>query len=279
VFESSAIANLGTREGRRWTAALVSVAALALVAAGCGGDGDSGGRSEAAARKKLEAGAAKLTDAKSFRVQVPIEAETDGETEEVACLNLALDNHTKPERVDLLFFGQSCLGGAEAHELIAIGREAWATSGQGSWTAATITPFALDEIDQEQTDLKGLFAAAENIDTDAEGGAVEEGEGNYVDVPRYTFEAPASAFPGTDEELGDVQIEFEAVLDRKGFLRELVVHGEEDGTGATVTDKYEDVNQDLDIAPPDPSEVKGPKAAIRSEADLDRLFGGSSGSP
>jgi hypothetical protein len=181
------------------------------------------------------------------------------ETDEVACLDLALDNHTKPEPVDLLFFGQSCLGGTEAHELIAIGREAWASSGQGSWMAATITPSALDEIDQEQTDLEGLFAA--------------------VDVPKYTFEAPASAFPGADEELGDVQIEFEAVLDRKGFLRELVVHGEEDGTGATVTDKYLDVNQDLDIAPPDPSEVKGPKTAIRSEADLDQLFGGSSGSP
>jgi hypothetical protein len=206
-----------------------------LPRAGCGG-GDSGGESESAARKKLEAGGTKLTDAKSFRVEVPIEAETDGESVEVACLNLAIDNHTEPERVDLLLFDQSCSGGMEAHELIAVGRRAWVSSAPGRWTAATITHAALDEIDDEQTDLKGLFAAAENIESQPEGAAVEEGDGNFVDVPSYTFEAPASAFPGTAEDLGDVQIDFEAVLDRKGFLRELTVHGDEDGTGATVTD-------------------------------------------
>ena len=253
-------------------AELVPLAVLALCAAGCGG-GLGSSESESTGRKKLEAGGAKLTQAKSFRVKVPIEAETEGENVEVACLNLAIDNHTKPERVDMLIFGQSCLGGPEAHELIAVGHHAWASSGSGSWTAATITPAALNELDDEQTDLKGLFAAAENIKSEPEEGAVEEGEGHFVDVPKYTFEAPASAFPGTDNDLGDVQIEFEAVLDRKGFLRELVVHGEEEGTGATVTDKYEDVNGNLGIAPPDPSEVHGPKAEIRSKADLAELFG------
>jgi hypothetical protein len=112
----------------------------------------------------------------------------------------------------MLIFGQSCSGGPEAHELIAVGHRAWASSGSGSWTAATITPAALNELDDEQTDLKGLFAAAENIESGPEEGAVEEG-------------------------------------DRKGFLREPVVHGEEEGTGATVTDKYEDVNGNLGIAP------------------------------
>jgi hypothetical protein len=250
------------------------LAVLVLVAAGCGGGGDSGGESEAALRRKLEAGGTKLTEARSFRVEVPIEAETDGESEEVACLDLAIDNHTKPERVDLVLFDQNCSGGTEAHEMIAVGRRAWISSEPGLWTAATITPEALDEIDDEQTDLKGLFAAAENLRSDPQGGAVEEGDGKFVDVPSYTFEGPASAFPGTDQALGDVQIDFAAVLDRKGFLRELVVHGEEDGTGATVADRYTDVNRDLEIAPPDPSEVKGPKGEIRSQADLDELFSG-----
>jgi hypothetical protein len=273
VFEGSAIASKGTPQGRRWPAALVALAVLALCAAGCGG-GSGSSESESAARKKLEAAPAKLAQAKSFRVEVPIETEADGENVEVACLDLAVDNHTKLERVDMLIFGQSCAGGSDAHELIAIGHQAWASSGPGSWTAATITPAALNELDDEQVDLKSLFAAAEDIASEPEGGAVEEGEGHFVDVPKYTFEAPASAFPGTDE-LGDAQIEFEAVLDRKGFLRELVVHGGEDGTGATVTDKYEDVNQDLGIAPPDPSEVQGPMTEIRSKADLAELFGAS----
>lgn len=246
---------------------------FALAAVGCGGGG-SDSSSEAAARKKLEAGAQKLTDAKSFRVRVPIETEVEGQTEELGCINLALEHHGKEERVDLLFFDQSCSGGLEAHELIAIDHQAWASSSDdpGSWTAATITPAVLNELDDEQTDLAGLFKAAENIEVDDEGSAVDEGESDFVDVPSYTFEAPASAFPGS-EDAGDVKIEFEAVLDKKGYLRKLTVHGEEDGTGATVSDEYEEIGENLGITPPDPSEVKGPKQQIRSKADLDRLFG------
>lgn len=255
--------------------ALFAVAVLVVVAAaGCGGGSDSSSESESAARKKLEAGAQKLTDAKSFRVRVPIEAEVEGQIEELGCVNLALEHHGKEERFDLLVFDQSCSGGVEAHELIAVGHHAWASSGDPeSWTAATITPAALNELDSEQTDLKGLFKAAENIEVDSEGSAVEEGESNFVDVPSYTFEAPASAFAGTEAEaLGDAQVDFEAVLDKKGFLRKLTVHGEEEGTGATVSDEYEDIGQDLEINPPAPSEVKGPKTKIRSKADLERLF-------
>jgi hypothetical protein len=256
-------------------AAIAALLALAAIAAGCGGSG-SDSSSEAAARKKLEAGAQKLTDAKSFRVSVPIEAEVEGQTEELGCVDLALEHHGKNERFDLLFFDQSCSGGLEAHELIAVNHQAWASSSDDpeSWTAATITPAVLDELDDEQTDLKGLFKAAEDIEVDDEAGAVDEGESDFVDVPVYSFEAPASAFPGSDDpDLGDVKIEFEAVLDKKGYLRKLTVHGEEDGTGATVSDEYEDIGENLEIAPPDPSEVKGPKQQIRSKADLDRLFG------
>ncbi len=130
---------------------------------------------------------------------MPIEAEVEGEIEELGCVNLALEHHGKEERFDLLVFDQSCSGGSEAHELIAVGHHAWASSGDPeSWTAATITPAALNELDSEQTDLKGLFKAAENIEVTSEGSAVEEGESDFVDVPSYTFEAPASAFAGTE---------------------------------------------------------------------------------
>ena len=58
----------------------------------------------------------------------------------------------------------NCDGGSEGHEMIAIGRRAWATSGTGSWTAAEITPSVIHELNDEQTtDLQGLFGAAEDV--------------------------------------------------------------------------------------------------------------------
>jgi len=102
--------------------ALGLLAALALAIAGCGG-GDSGGESESAARKKLEAGAAKVSGAESLRLSLGFEAEEDGETEPLGCLDLAVDT-AKPESIDLHFFDESCEGGTEAHEMIAIGRRA-----------------------------------------------------------------------------------------------------------------------------------------------------------
>jgi hypothetical protein len=235
---------------RNTATALLAVAVLGGVA-GCGGGG-AGGESEATARKKLEAGATKVTGAKSLRLSLGFEAEEEGESREIGCLNLAVDT-AKPEKVDLLFFDQSCEGGAEAHELIAIGRKAWGSTGPGSWRAAKITPALLHELSSEQTDFSKLMTNAENIEATPEGGAVEEGD-HFVDVTSYEFEAPASAFPGSDE-LGDVKVEFEALLDHQGFLRELSVHGDENGFGATVTAKYEDIDEPTGITPPDPSEV------------------------
>jgi hypothetical protein len=254
---------------------LVLALLAALVAAGCGGGSSTGSESEDGARKKLEAAGQKLTDAKSFRVEVPIEAETDGEQQDVACLELGVDNHGKPERFDLILFDTNCSGGFEAHELIAVGHDAWASSSTdpGKWTAATISASLLDELDDEQTDLAGLFKAAENVETEAGGASIDEGDGTAVEGTSYHFEAPASAFPNADSDLGDITIEFDATLDPKGYLRELVVHGEEDGTGATVTDRYTKIDEPLGIEPPKPSEVEGKKTRIDSEADLDALFG------
>jgi hypothetical protein len=194
-------------------------------------------------------------------------------------VNLATETR-KPERFDLVFFDQNCEGGLEAHELIAVGTKAWASSsgpegeGAGEWQEAKITKRLRQELADEQTDVDQLFVAARDISEDPEGAAVEEGgESNFVDVPAYSFTAPASAFPGAGEDLGDLEVEFEAVLDRKGYLRELVIHGEEDGTGATVTAKYEDIGKNLGVTPPDPGEVHGPVRSIDSKADLDTLFG------
>ena len=256
------MAHGGTPRGWRRGAALGLLAALALLVAGCGGGSD--GESESASRKKLEAGAAKINGAKSMRISLLFEAEEDGESEEIGCLNLAVDT-AKPERVDLTFFNLNCSGGTEAHELIAVGHRAWAlVQDPESWAEARITPELLHELGNEQTEFSELMAAAEDIEVDSEGAAVEEGDGYYVDVPLYSFEAPASAFPGSDDDLGDLKVEFEAALDRHGYLRELKFHGDEDGAGATVTATYEDINQDLGITPPGPKEVKGPASPIHS---------------
>jgi hypothetical protein len=57
---------------------LALVAAVGLVAAGCGGG--SGGESEPASKRKLEAAAAKIKGAKSLRMSLGFASEEDGET-------------------------------------------------------------------------------------------------------------------------------------------------------------------------------------------------------
>jgi hypothetical protein len=230
-----------TPRGRRPAAALGLLAAIALVIAGCGG-GDAGGESESAARKKLEAGAQMTSEAESLRLSLLLETEEEGESETVGCLKLDADT-AKPESFDLLLFNFSCEGGTEAHELIAIGRRAWASTGPESWREAKITPALLREISDEQTDFGELMAAAEDVKVVPDGQADE----------RYSFKAPASAFPGSTD-LGDLEVEFEATLDPRGYLRELVVHGDEDGAGATVTANYKNIDEPLEIQPPHPDE-------------------------
>jgi hypothetical protein len=273
VFGTWAIARKGTPRGKRSSAALVLVALTALIAAGCGGG--SGGESESASKKKLEAAAAKIEGAKSLRMSIGFASEEEGETEELGCLDLSIDTG-KPEKVDLAYFDVGCSGGTEVHELKAIGRKAWGTEDLETWRAAKITPALLHELSSEDTDFGKLMEGAEHIEVDPEGGGVEEGnKGKFVAVPKYFFEAPASAFSGS-EDLGDLKVEFEATVDRKGFLRELVVHGDEDEVGATVTAQYEDIDQDMGITPPDPKEVEGPAKPIKTRDQLDALFGLSS---
>jgi hypothetical protein len=265
MLESSGMARRGTPQGGRRAAALGLLAMFALVVAGCGGGGGgSDPEAESASRKKLESAAAKIEDAKSMRLSLLFEAEEDGDAQPLACLELSADTR-KPERVDLLFFEETCANGTQSSELIAIGRRAFGATGSGSWREAKITPQLLKELGSEQSDFGELTEAAEDITVEPDGQADE----------RYSFEAPASAFPGSSD-LGDLQVEFEAVIDRQGYLSELVIHGDEDGAGATVTVHYNDVNEPQQIEAPSQNEVHGPVSPIETRDQLDALFGLSS---
>jgi hypothetical protein len=259
----------------RSIAALLLAAGLGALAAGCGGGGGTQDSSETAIRKKLEAGAQKVKTAKSARVSLGFELEDEGEPQSLGCVDLASETG-KPERFELVFFNVGCEGGTEAHSLIAVGGNAWSQNSpeEETWTPAKISKRLRDELADEQTDVDALFVQAENITEHPEGAGIESGKtGKFTDVPSYTFEAPASAFPAAGEDVGDVTVEFEAVLDPQGVLRELVIKGGEGDTNVTVTATYEDVGEDLGVKPPDPGEVHGPVQRIDSKADLDQLFG------
>ncbi len=244
---------------------------LTAVLAGCGGGGSS--TDEATARQKLEKGAQKLTDADSFEVSLLIEGEEEGEDpEQFGCLDLGVDNR-KPVSLDMRVYDLNCSGGTEGKELIAIGHRAWAASGEGSWTAAKISPAVIKELNDEQTtDLQQLFEAAENVEEVSGDTAVEARAAGGEAVSEFQFSAPASAFPDA-EDLGDTDVDFEATLDGKGYLTELKLHGEAEGAGATVTETYKDIGKDLAIRPPAPGEVQGSVQQITSKDELEALVG------
>ena len=257
--------------GMRPKRTALALLALAALIAGCGGGSNSG--DEAAARQKLEAGGRKLTDAKSFEVSLLIEAEEEGEEpQQLGCVDLGIDRG-KPERIDMRIYNLNCSGGSEGKEMIAIGRRAWATSEPGSWTAAKISPAVIHELNDEQTtDLKGLFEAAEDIKEVSAETAVEARAAGGEAVSEFSFKAPSSAFPGAAD-LGDTDVDFEATIDGKGYLTELKLHGEAEGAGATVTETYTDIDKNLGIRPPAPSEVQGAVQRIDSKEQLEALIG------
>jgi hypothetical protein len=250
---------------------LAAIAVLLLVA-GCGGGGGDSGE-ETAARKQLEAGGRKLTEADSFEVSLLIEGEEEGsDPEQLGCLDLGVDKG-RPERLDMRIYDLNCAGGSEGTEMIAIGRRAWASSGTGSWTAAEISPSVIHELNDEQTtDLQGLFEAAEDVKQVPRDTAVEEMAGGGEEVTEFHFQAPASAFPDAVD-LGDTDVDFEATIDGKGFLSELTLHGEAEGAGATVTETYEHIGKDLGISPPAAGEVEGTVQRIDSKEQLEALLG------
>ena len=230
---------------------------------------------ETAARQKLEAGGQKLSDADSFEVSLLIEGEEEGsDPEQLGCVDLGVDSR-KPESIDMRIYDLGCSGGSEGKEMIAIGHRAWVTREPGSWTAARISPAVIHELDDEQrTDLKGLFEAAEDIEEVSSETAVEARAAGGEAVTEFHFKAPASAFPDS-EDLGDTDVDFEATIDGRGYLTVLALHGEAEGAGATVTETYEDIDKDLGISPPAASEVHGTVQQIGSREELEALLGAS----
>jgi hypothetical protein len=254
--------------------ALLLLVPVIAVIAGCGGGSGSPG-DEAAARHQLEAAGQKLTKADSFEVSLLIEGEESGEDpEELGCVRLGVDNR-KPVSIDMRIYDVNCSGGSEGAELIAIGQRAWASTGSGAWTAAKISPKLTKELNAEQTtDLQGLFEAAEDVKEVSADDAVEERAGGGEAKAEFSFKAPASAFPGS-EALGESDVDFEATIDGKGYLTQLVLHGEAEGAGATATETYERIDKNLGISPPAESEVHGTVQRLDSKAELESLLGGT----
>ncbi|HEY0278965.1 MAG TPA: hypothetical protein VGC32_11930 [Solirubrobacterales bacterium] len=251
---------------------LFALVVLAALVAGCGG-GSGSTEDESTSRQQLENAGQKLTDADSFEVSLLIEGEEeDEESEELGCVRLGVDNR-KPVSIDMRIYDLNCSGGTEGAELIAIGNRAWASTDSGTWTAAKISPKLTKELNDEQTtDLKGLFKAAEDIDEVSADDAVEERAAGGEAKAEFSFKAPASAFPGS-EALGDSDVDFEATIDDKGFLTQLVLHGEAEGAGATATETYERIDKPLGISPPAASEVHGTVQKLDSKEELEALLG------
>jgi hypothetical protein len=251
---------------------LLALLALAAVIAGCGG-GSGSPADEAKARHQLEAAGQKLTDADSFEVSLLIEGEESGEDpEELGCVRLGVDNR-KPVSIDMRIYDLNCSGGSEGAELIAIGQRAWASTGSGAWTAAKISPKLTKELNAEQTtDLQGLFEAAEDVEEVSADDAVEQRAAGGEAKAEFSFKAPASAFPGS-EALGESDVDYEATIDGKDYLTQLVLHGEAEGAGATATETYERIDSDLGISPPAESEVHGTVQRLDSKAELESLLG------
>lgn len=91
-------------------------------------------------------------------------------------------------------------------------------------------------------------------------------------VPRtYQFSAPASAFAQT-EDVGDVDLDLEATLDREGYLRELVAAFEVDGAQGEIEVTYDQFGRAGPIEPPPRRDVVGPVTRISTEAELEGLI-------
>jgi hypothetical protein len=258
---------------RRWIAVALLVAIAAALAGGCGGNGS--GASEDALRARLETGVAKLARARSLRASTLYQVETEespAEPGQGPCVNIAVDRREGPLRIELLSFDQSCAGGGEAQDVIIVGSRAWVSNNQPErWAPAKLAAGLPKQLTDERGKFKRLLAAASDIQRGGTG-AYSTPSGDFEEGPEIDFTAPASSFsqvPGTES----TDVDFRALLDRQGYLRELVASVGEGEEGVTVTQTYEEIGQPQGIAAPDRDEVVGPVAQIRSRRDLENLLG------
>ena len=247
--------------------AAAALALLALAAAGCGGSGSS----EDQIRAELEAGVTKLANAKSLEASALFEVDDEEEatgTRQVGCLITSVERG-KPLKLQMLSFDLNCEGGSESHEVIAIGNRAWSSTEAGSYSAVAIAPGLPAQTNDEVARFKKVFAAADGIEEVGAGGFIEP-DGKAEEGPEYAFTAPASSFhesAGDDEE-----VEFEAVLDQRGYLRELRVEVGEEGARAIVIQTYGEIDQPLQIGPPDSKDVSGPVVRVEDRSQLRDLL-------
>jgi hypothetical protein len=257
-------------------AVVLALAGAAL--AGCGGGGDDG-PGEEALRAKIEKSFEKVAESDAIRVALDFQVGEDEETTVGGCLQLTTDNG-KPgdgdDRVEMKAIANGCDGGAVSAQVIAVGRDVWVRKGQGHYRPGRIDPSVLPELTGDTADFHELPAAAEDIsETSEPEEAVYPETNEQFKGPRYEFKAPASAFSAADaEELGDTDVDFEAGIDHRGYLRELVGTVEAEGAKGVITVTYDDIGRVEPIEPPPPGEVSGEVTPIHSEAELESLIEG-----
>jgi hypothetical protein len=243
---------------------------VAVAIAGCGDGSDSG---EAGLRARLEEGAAKLEHARSFSASILFQAETEDEPLEPGegpCVNIYLDRRKPPLRAEILSFDSSCSGGQLGADVIIVGDRVWSGDESGRYGVAKVAPRLIDRLPGEFTKFKKLLAAASHIH-EGEAGAYSTATGDFRSGPTIEFTAPASSF-STVGGSGSTEVKFSAVLDRQGYLRELVATVGEEGPSVILTQTYEEIDRPQKITPPDPKEVSGPVTRISSRKDLEALI-------
>ena len=218
---------------------------------------------EAAPRKKLEAGGAKLTAAKSFEVSLPDRSRR--RRRRAGGARLRQPRRRQPRQAGTLRPPRSSTStaraGAKRTELIAVGHRAWAiepTTGQldRGEDHARRSPHELD--DEQTNDLQGLFEAAEDIDVDRRRRrGRRSATASSSTSPSYSASRRPLRPSPTPRTSATLKIDFEAAIDRKGFLRELVCA--RDGTGATVTERYDEATERSARLP---ERAAGPRARV-----------------
>lgn len=248
------------------------VAILAAVASSCG-SGDSKS-SEAPLRARLERGVAKLARAPSVRASILYQVETEdtpAKPGEGPCVNIAVDRRKGPLRVELLSFDHSCEGGSAAQDVVVVGGRAWVANNRPDrWAPAKIAPGLLKQLTDERDKFKRLLAAASDIRRVGTG-AYSTPAGDFDEGPRIAFSAPASSFSRVSD-TESTGVDCRALLDRQGYLRELVVTVGDDKQRVIVTQTYEKIGEPQGIVIPNRDEVFGPVTRIHSRKDLEALL-------
>jgi hypothetical protein len=267
--------------GRRiWLAGALGLA-LGAAFAGCGGSGGDDGPGEEALRAKIEKGFAQVDQSRSLNAALDIHVGEGGETDVLGgCLKFAIDKGGKSDaddRVDMRAVEGGCDGAAVSGEVIAIGSHLWLREGTGTWSAATVDPALLSETTGQAIDFDQLAGAAEDVSE-----ASQPDEPVYPETsdtfkgPRYSFTAPGSAFSQT-EGAGDTDVDFEAALDPKGYLRELLGKVKVDDAEGLIKVTYDNFDHISPITAPPTNQVHGPIQHLHSDSELEALLAGPFG--